>query len=171
LLPRATFGRILFQPDDRPSGPVAVGYMQLDPDPDLESTLNNPYVPSIAEATIAWPSGNMLASAGDLARAADELFRGDLLSAQSRREMTRWVKAVFKPAEYGLGLGHDKLAGEDVWGHSGDIVGFHADLWHVPRSGVTVVALLNLQAGGESRDKGRLAELLISDATALDAGS
>lgn len=167
LLPRATFDRIVYQGEERPRGAVAVGYQQLDGDPELESTLNNPYVPSISEATIAWASGNLLASAEDLARAGDRLFRGELLSARSRREMTEWVKAVFEPPEYGLGLAHDELGGEEVWGHSGDIVGFHADLWYLPKTGVTVAALINYQAGGESQDKHRLAERLISDLRAL----
>lgn len=166
LLPRSTFGRIVFQPEERPRGAVAVGYMDLDNDPELEATLNNPYVPSTAEAHISWSSGSMLASAGDVARAADMLFRGDRLSARSRREMTRWVKAL-DPPEYGLGLGRDQLAGEEVWGHSGDIVGFHADVWHLPRSGATVAALINHQAGAESPDKDRLAGALISDIRAL----
>ena len=166
LLPRATFERIVFQGEDRPRGAVAVGYQQLDGDPALESTLNNPYVPSTAEATIVWASGNLLASAEDLARAGDRLLRGELLRAESRREMTQWVKAL-EPPEYGLGLAHDELAGERVWGHSGDIVGFHADLWYLPKSRVTVAALINYQAGGESPDKDRLAESLISDIRAL----
>jgi D-alanyl-D-alanine carboxypeptidase len=166
LLPRATFDRILFQGEERPRGPTAVGYQQLDGDPALENTLNDPLVPSTSEATIAWASGNLLASAEDLARAGDRLFRGDLLSARSRREMTDWVKAL-DPPEYGLGLAHDELAGEEVWGHSGDIVGFHADLWHIPESGTTVAALINYQAGGESPDKHRLAEELISDRRAF----
>jgi D-alanyl-D-alanine carboxypeptidase len=167
LLPRATFDRIVFQGEKRPRGAVAVGYMDLDGDPELESTLNNPYVPSTSEATIAWASGNLLASAEDLARAGDRLFRGKLLSARSRREMTDWVKAVFEPPEYGLGLGRDELAGDEVWGHSGDITGFHADLWYLPKSRVTVAALINFQAGGESPDKHELVEELISDARAL----
>ena len=167
LLPRARFDRILFQGEERPRGVVAVGYRQLDADPALDSTPNNPYVPSTSEAASAWASGNLLASAGDLARAGDRLFRGELLSARSRREMTDWVKAVYEPPEYGLGLAHDQLAGEDVWGHSGDITGFHADLWYLPRSGVTVAALVNYQAGAESRDKDRLAEQLINDMRAL----
>jgi len=81
--------------------------------------------------------------------------------------MTEWVKAVFEPPEYGLGVARDRLAGAEVWGHSGDITGFHADLWHLPKTGVTVVALMNHQAGGESRDKDRLAEQLIRDIQAL----
>ena len=167
LLPRAALDRIVFQGEERPRGDVAVGYRQFNADLELEPTPNNPYVPSTTEATSAWASGNLLASAGDLARAGNGLFRDDLLSARSRQEMTQWVKAVFKPPEYGLGLGHDELAGEEVWGHSGDISGFHAELWYVPRIGVTVVALVNYQAGPESRDKDRLAEQLVKDMRAL----
>src|SRR5829696_495111 len=162
-LPRATFERILFQGEERPRGAVAIGYHRLHGGPALESTPNNPLVPSTSEATSAWASGNLLASAGDLARAADRLLRGQLLSAQSRREMTQWVKAIYEPPEYGLGLAHDKLAGQEVWGHSGDITGFHADLWYLPNTGLTVTALINYQAGTESQDKSRLAEQLIKD--------
>jgi len=154
VLPRATFERILFQGEERPRGAVAIGYHRLHGGPALESTPNNPLVPSTSEATSAFASGNLLASAGDLAQ---------LLSAQSQREMTQWVKAIYKPPEYGLGLVQDQLAGQEVWGHSGDITGFHADLWYLPNTGVTVTALINYQAGGESQDKSRLAEQLIKD--------
>lgn len=41
--------------------------------------------------------------------------------------------------------------GEEIWGHIGDIVGCHADLWHAPESGVTVAALINYQAGPQTR--------------------
>lgn len=52
-------------------------------------------------------------------------------------------EAIFEPPEYGLGLARDELAGEEVWGHSGDISGFHADLWYLPKSQVTVAALIH----------------------------
>jgi hypothetical protein len=81
--------------------------------------------------------------------------------------MTRWEKAVFEPPEYGLGLARDQLAGQEVWGHSGDITGFHADLWYLPNTGVTVTALINYQAGGESPNKDRLAEQLINEVRTL----
>jgi D-alanyl-D-alanine carboxypeptidase len=161
------FDRIVFQGEERPRGAVAVGYMDLDPDPGLEHTLNDPYVPSTSEATIAWASGNLLATAGDLARAGHALFSGDLLNARSRREMTHWVEAVFEPPEYGLGLARDEIAGEEVWGHSGDIVGFHADLWHLPKLRTTVAALVNYQAGADSPDKQKLVEELIGDLSPL----
>jgi D-alanyl-D-alanine carboxypeptidase len=164
LLPRSAFGRIVVQTEDRPRGSVAVGHHRRGVGAEPEPPPNNPYVPSVADATSAWASGNLLGSAGDLARAGDALLRGDMLSNRARREMTRWVKAIFEPPEYGLGLARDRLAGEEVWGHSGDITGFHADLWHVPASGITVAALVNLQAGPDGADKRRLAERLIEEA-------
>jgi D-alanyl-D-alanine carboxypeptidase len=163
LLPRATFGRIVFQIGERPHGRVAVGYDDLHGQ--TEHTANNPYVPSTADATSAWSSGNLLASAADLARAGESVLDGSLLSRDSLRQMTHWVKAL-DPPEYGLGLAHDELAGQEVWGHSGDITGFHADLWYLPKSRLTVAALTNYQAGPDSADKHRLAEELIADVTA-----
>ena len=140
LVERATHRRIgpqlpdafVFQPQERPAGDVAVGYLEGRP------SRNNPFVPSRETASSAWASGNLLASAGDLARVGDALLR-----AAPRRGMTRWVKALGDTPEYGLGLMHIRLAGQDAWGHSGDIHGFHGDLWYLPSADVTVVALVN----------------------------
>ena len=74
------FARIVPQGDERPRGPAAAGRQDVEGNADLEPTLNNPYVPSTTEATTASTAGGMLASAQDLARAGDELFRGSLIS-------------------------------------------------------------------------------------------
>ena len=146
LLPRASYPRMLLQGDERPSGSVATGYQDLDGDLRPEAFKGAPFIPTTAEATSAWTAGGLATSAGDLARALDGILAGDLLSDESRRAMTTWVDAG-DPPEYGLGLARDELAGEEAWGHIGDITGFHADAWHFPESGVTLVALANLQAG------------------------
>ena len=52
----------VFQPQERPAGDVAVGYF------DGRPSRNDPFLPSRAIASSAWASGNLLASAGDLAR-------------------------------------------------------------------------------------------------------
>jgi D-alanyl-D-alanine carboxypeptidase len=145
----------VFQPQERPDGDVAVGYFDGRPSP------NDPYVPSRGTASSAWGSGNLLASAGDLARAGDALLR-----AAPRRGMTHWVTAIGDAPEYGLGLMHIRLAGRDAWGHSGDIYGFHSDLWYMPSADVTVVALVNRNIQDDRR---RLVEALARVA-AGDAG-
>ena len=58
------------------------------------------------------------------------------------RAQPQWVT----PPEYGLGLAHIQLAGQDAWGHPGGITGFHAEAWYLPKTGVTIVALANLEA-------------------------
>jgi D-alanyl-D-alanine carboxypeptidase len=152
LLGRSQFPRIVLQGDERPRGPVAIGYQNVDEDPALERTPNNGYVPSTTEATTAWTAGGMLASAGDLARAGDGVFRGSLISDPSRREMTRFVPTFAEPPEYGLGLGRLELGGEQAWAHPGDIHGFHADLAYLPDQQVTIAALINFQQEAPSQD-------------------
>jgi CubicO group peptidase (beta-lactamase class C family) len=127
---------------------VAVGYL------DGQPSRNDPFVPSRAVATSAWGSGSLLASAADLARLGDALLR-----AAPREGMTRWVTASGDPPQYGLGLMHIRLAGRDAWGHSGDIDGFHSDLWYLPSAHVTVAALVNRNLAGDRR---RLVEALAS---------
>jgi D-alanyl-D-alanine carboxypeptidase len=162
LLRRPEFGRVVLQGDERPRGPVAVGYQDFDGDSDLERTPNTGYVPTRSEATAAWTAGGMLASAGDLARAGDGVFRGSLLTDASRHQMTRFVRTrTREPAEYGLGLARVDLGGEQVWAHGGDYVGFHADLAHVPKRHVTIAALNNYQQQAPGQDA--LIDALISD--------
>lgn len=140
VIERATHRRLagelprpfVVQPQERPAGDVAVGYLDGHP------TSNALFVPSRAVASSAWGSGSLLASAGDLARLGDSLLR-----AAPRQGMTRWVTASGDPPEYGLGLMHIRLGGQDAWGHSGDIDGFHSDLWYLPSAHLTVAALAN----------------------------
>jgi CubicO group peptidase (beta-lactamase class C family) len=141
----------VFQPRERPGADAAVGYLDGRPSPD------NPFLPSRETASSAWGSGNLVATAGDLAHAGDALLR-----AAQRRGMTQWVPAIGDAQEYGLGLMHIRLAGQEAWGHSGDIAGFHADLWYLPARDVTVVALVNRDI---TTDRRRLVEALARVAT------
>ena len=136
----------VFQPQERPTGEVAVGNF------DGRQSRNNPFVPDRQTASSAWASGNLLAGAGDLARLGDPLLR-----AAPRRGMTRWVEAFGDARGYGLGLMHIRLAGHEAWGHSGDIYGFHSELWYLPSADVTVVALVNRNVQDDRR---RLVEAL-----------
>jgi len=161
------FPRIALQGDERPRDPVAVGHQNLDDDPALETAPDDPFIPSTTDATVAWTAGGMAASAGDLARAADGVLRGDLISDASRREMTRFTSTFvrFMP-EYGLGLGRVELGGEEVWAHGGDTFGFHADLAHLPDRQITVAALNNLQQNRPGQDS--LIDALVSDVGAAE---
>ncbi len=152
LDPRA-FPRTVVQPEERPAGPVAVGYRAGRPGAAMRAIPNDGYVPGKTIVSIAWSAGGMLASAHDLARAAQRLFRGDGLSTAARAAMTRFAATGHDPPpQYGLGLARDTLAGEEVWMHGGDIDGFHADLAYLPRRGATIAALTNLEVGAPGRE-------------------
>jgi D-alanyl-D-alanine carboxypeptidase len=156
LLPRGDFPRLVFQGAERPTGAVATGYEDVNGDFTYEAFKGHPFIPSREEATTAGAAGSVAASATDLARALHGILAGNLISAASRRAMTTWVKTDlgghepnpngFTPPEYGLGLAHIQLAGQDAWGHPGGITGFHAEAWYLPKTGVTIVALANLEA-------------------------
>lgn len=153
VLDRRAFPRTVVQPEERPGGPVAVGYRRRRRGAPLDRTPNDGYVPGTTIASTAWSAGGMLASARDLARAAQRLFRGDGLSPSARAEMTRFAATGHDPPpQYGLGLARSVLGGEEVWTHGGDIDGFHADLAYLPRRGATIAALTNLEVGSPGRE-------------------
>jgi len=165
VLDRRAFPRTVVQPEERPAGPVAVGYNAGIQGSPMRRTPNDGYVPETTVASTAWSAGGMLASARDLARAAQRLFRGDGLSPSARATMTRFAATGHDPPpQYGLGLARDTLGGEEVWTHGGDINGFHADLAYLPRRGATIAALTNLEVSSPGR------EALIEDLVAAVAG-
>jgi D-alanyl-D-alanine carboxypeptidase len=161
LLVGPEFSRMLLQPEQRPRGPVATGHEDLDGDSKPDRLATRGYVPTRAFASAAWTAGGMLATAGSLARAADGIFRGDLLPVAARREMTRFKPTGQTEFEYGLGLGRIWLGDQLVWWHNGDYPGFHADLAFIPERGVTVVALNNFQRNAPAQEA--LIDTMISD--------
>ena len=44
---------------------------------------------------------------------------------------------------YGLGLAKSSAGAVDLWGHEGDGLGTHTDLWHAPRERITVAMSWN----------------------------
>jgi D-alanyl-D-alanine carboxypeptidase len=150
----------VLQGDERPRGPVARGHEDRARDGAVERLPRHRYVPTTPDATAAWSSGGMLASAADLARAGHALLAGGLLPAAQRRRM---LPATGEPGTYGLGVAHEWIEGFDAFGHIGELPGFTADLWHLPELGVTVAAMQNRYERGDHK----IAETLV--ATLADA--
>jgi hypothetical protein len=44
---------------------------------------------------------------------------------------------------YGLGLAESHIDDHEMWGHTGDGVGTHTELWHLPRQNVTIAVSWN----------------------------
>ena len=75
-----------------------------------------------------WAAGQMIATPSDVDRFFTALLAGELVPAAQLREMRRTVPAgeLGAGVRYGLGLTSTPLScGGLVWGHGGDITGYH----------------------------------------------
>jgi D-alanyl-D-alanine carboxypeptidase len=143
LLPGVSSGLAL-QPDQRVASAPARGYWYPTggTTPRAWGRAGDPMVPSTGVARAAWTAGGLAGSTVALARWGDHLLAGDLLRKRSIAQMTRFHDGGMWEG-YGLGLGHQSVDGREVWGHSGDIPGFHAELWHLPDEDLTMAVAWN----------------------------
>jgi Beta-lactamase len=102
------------------------------------------YVPSTSLATSAWTAGAWAGTAPALALWANRLFSGHILRPASLREMTTFRAGADMCGEYGLGVARRREGGgQEVWGHTGDGPGLHAELWHLPGRDLTLFSAWN----------------------------
>jgi D-alanyl-D-alanine carboxypeptidase len=100
------------------------------------------FAPYPSEASYLWTAGGMVASAPSVARFADALLRGELLSRDSRQQLLRFVPASKGYDGYGLGVGQGQTPnGDEVWGHFGDGPRFATGVTHLPSKAITVAVL------------------------------
>lgn len=85
-----------------------------------------------------WTDGGLATTAAELARFGDALYRGQIVSAATVGQMTRFDR-------FGTGLGvYGELYGGHRWfGHSGSYGGFESELWHDRGRGVTIAVVTN----------------------------
>ena len=101
-----------------------------------------PLLPSRNWAHLAAMAGGMAGDVPSLARWGHELLGGKVLSPASLREMTDFHDIQW-PEGYGLGLMRDSLHDSVLWGHAGDGLGSHTELWHAPRERLTIAVTWN----------------------------
>jgi D-alanyl-D-alanine carboxypeptidase len=101
-----------------------------------------PLLPSRNWARLAAMAGGMAGDVPSLARWGHELLGGRVLSPASLREMTEFHDIDW-PEGYGLGLMRDSLHDSVLWGHAGDGLGSHSELWHAPRERLTIAVTWN----------------------------
>jgi CubicO group peptidase (beta-lactamase class C family) len=102
-------------------------------------------VPYRSVASSAWTSAGIVASAPSVARFGDALFRGSLITDDSRKQVLAFVPADGPYTGYGLGVGkgYSQQLSQPVWVAVGNFPGFGGILAHLPSKGVTVVVLAN----------------------------
>jgi D-alanyl-D-alanine carboxypeptidase len=101
-----------------------------------------PLLPAHSWADVAWTAGALAGDVPSLARWGQELLGGHILKPASLRAMTRFHPGAFWQG-YGLGLALDTIDGHTMWGHTGDGVGSHTELWHVPADDLTIAVSWN----------------------------
>jgi D-alanyl-D-alanine carboxypeptidase len=134
---------LAMQPDETPHAPRAHSYFYpngLGKPTDVSD--GGPLLPSADWARLAWTAGALAGDVPSLARWGTELLSGRILRPESLKQMTTFISGGPWEA-YGLGLALDSFVQRPMWGHTGDGLGSHTELWYFPRQHVTVAVSWN----------------------------
>jgi D-alanyl-D-alanine carboxypeptidase len=148
--------RLVFQPDEGPSQPMA---MPSEETGALEK--GGGFLPSLAAVTAAGPAGAIASDSASLARWWATFCAGQVVSQASLDEMTA-VRGG--DDRYGLGLMDEDGGSRPAIGHEGIQVGFAAWATCLPEDGLVIVVLAN----HEEVVTGQVAEALAEAAAAWD---
>lgn len=91
-------------------------------------------------------AGALVSTVDDLLRWNRAVHEGKVLASNSYRSMITPVGKAMG-SNYGFGMVHEKLRGEDMLQHYGDIHGFGSYLLYLPQEDITVAALYNADSG------------------------
>ncbi len=134
---------LAMQPWERPHPPLAHAYWF----PEGGATPHDasdggPYIPSRAWASGTRTAGALAGDVPSLARWGHAVLGGDVLQPRSLQAMTRFREGG--PWEgYGLGVALSSVDALPMWGHGGDGIGTHTELWHIPARDVTIAVSWN----------------------------
>jgi D-alanyl-D-alanine carboxypeptidase len=148
------FGRLglvhtYYQPDQRPSGPVAHGYRFLSADvkaKPIDLSDGTAMTPFTSVVTAAAGAGGIATTSTDLVHWAQALYSGEVLGKDTVLAMTAdgATTRPYRPrVPYGLGVQMVELAGHPTLGHSGRFLGFRSLVRWLPDEGVAIAVLTN----------------------------
>ena len=133
---------VLYAPEQAIPARFAHGYVDVDEDGASEDVLPLAGVRAgRPTSAFGWADGGVVATARDLARWGHALYGGKVLVPAQFEQMLRFVERG--AGDYGLGVERTKMSGRVGWGHTGNNIGFRAELRHFPGAGVTVAVLWN----------------------------
>jgi D-alanyl-D-alanine carboxypeptidase len=104
------------------------------------------FVPFTSVATAAFSAGSIASTSGDLARWAQALYGGDVLTPVSKAEMLTFDPNISRAyaTAYGLGVSRVKIDGRFVaFGHTGALAGTRAAIRWLPKERVSVAVVFN----------------------------
>jgi predicted acyl esterase len=100
-------------------------------------------------ATSLWAAGAMISNAEDIARWADALCKGQVLSEASMQEMFTFVETTLPGMEYGLGIQRNADPWGTALGHEGRHPAFYSVVYYLPGLDITAVLLMNSWPTGD----------------------
>lgn len=117
--------------------------------------------------TGAYAAGGVLSTAPDVAGVVRSVFSGRVLEEDALSEMRTFVDApdedVPTQVEYGLGIRHLRVDGEDLYGHTGTIPGYSAIAMHHEEPRYTVAVIGNVSTIDQSGICGALQRVVLDD--------
>jgi D-alanyl-D-alanine carboxypeptidase len=108
----------------------------------LDATLNNP--------SWAWSAGGGISTVDDLARYAQALVGGGLLTDSMQRRRLASIRPV-DPANPDVGYGWALAKLGPLYGHTGELPGYNSVMAHDPERNITIVVWSSLNAAPDGR--------------------
>jgi D-alanyl-D-alanine carboxypeptidase len=134
---------LALQPEEQPRGPRSHAYWYPEGGADqVDASDGGPILPYRAWVNSGAAAFGLAGDVPSLARWGHALLGGRILKPESLKQMTRFHAGDHWPG-YGLGLASDASGGLAMWGHTGDGLGSHTELWHAPRERLTVALSWN----------------------------
>ena len=96
--------------------------------------------------------GGLISNPYDMNRFFLELMRGHIINANSLNEMQTWITpkeqdTEFFPIQYGLGIFRIETPQGIAYMHSGDAIGYYANMLYFPDDSTTIVYAVNSNYG------------------------
>ena len=157
----------VFQPDEDTPRNAAHGHLWGGGDLFHDQSGSGRVLPHRSASTVAWAAGAMASTASDLARWADALYGGEVVSPASLDAMLTFRRRD----EYGLGTRTRTFQGHRAVGHLGGIRGYELAMWHFPEDSATIVVLTNRGLFSTDRTVKLLARTLFSGLRDEDGAS
>jgi D-alanyl-D-alanine carboxypeptidase len=134
---------LAFQPAEHPPTPRAHSYWYPNGGgTPVDASDGGPVLPYRSIAATFGAAGALAGDVPSLARWGNGLLGGKVLRASSLREMATFREGAYWEG-YGLGLAKESFDERTMWGHSGDGLGSHSELWHFPRERLTLAVSWN----------------------------
>jgi D-alanyl-D-alanine carboxypeptidase len=108
----------------------------------VDANDGSPILPRLNIATMTSTAGALVGDVPSVARWGSELLGGHVLEPASLKKMRDFHNGGFW-AGYGLGLAKWYSGVHELWGHTGDGLGTHSELWYLPKERITVAVAWN----------------------------